>query len=120
MQAKLLAQQAGRLRPAAPCTNANAPRLDSSVWDFLAIRDLYRLRSVSKSAFESVEKVEYNRCRDGKGTSISFCFVRVIVISCTFACECECGSQPVLRLFHGQIILCPSLRTLGCYPQLLT
>lgn len=51
-------------------TNINAPSLDSSVWDFLTLRDLYQLRSVSKLTFVALGMVEYNRCRDGKGKVI--------------------------------------------------
>ena len=55
-------------------TNVNVPRLDSTVaWDFLTLRDLYQLQSVSKSTFSALEMVEYNRCRDVKGRfQISF------------------------------------------------
>ena len=51
----------------------NDKRLDSSsVWDYLALRDLYQLRSVSKSINDALDMVEYNRCRDGKGERIIF------------------------------------------------
>jgi len=39
----------------------------SSSWDYLSLRDLYQLKCVSKATYESLEWVEYNRCRDGKG-----------------------------------------------------
>ena len=42
-------------------------RLDSSIWDYLTLRDLYQLRSVCKFTYEELKLVEYNRCRDGKG-----------------------------------------------------
>ena len=48
----------------------NDKRLDSSVWDYLTLRDLYQLRSVSKSTNDALDMVEYNRCRDGKGEHI--------------------------------------------------
>ena len=48
-------------------------RLDSSIWDYLTLRDLYQLRSVCKFTYEELKLVEYNRCRDGKGM-----FVRCI------------------------------------------
>lgn len=39
----------------------------SSSWGYLSLRDLYQLKCVSKATYESLEWVEYNRCRDGKG-----------------------------------------------------
>jgi hypothetical protein len=39
----------------------------SSSWGYLSLRDLYQLKCVSKATYESLELVEYNRCRDGKG-----------------------------------------------------
>mmetsp|Transcript_30569 Transcript_30569/g.64684 ORF Transcript_30569/g.64684 Transcript_30569/m.64684 type:complete len:1068 (-) Transcript_30569:106-3309(-) len=53
-------------------TNNNTPRLDCSVWDFLTLRDLYQLRSVSKFTFSALEMVEYNRCRDGNDYLVPF------------------------------------------------
>ena len=42
----------------------------SSSWDYLSLRDLYQLKCVSKEIYKSLEWVEYNRCRDGKGESV--------------------------------------------------
>ena len=52
--------------------NANAPRLDSSVWEFLTLRDLYQLRSLSKHIRSALQLVEYNRCRDGNDYLVPF------------------------------------------------
>lgn len=43
---------------------------NDTVWDYLTLRDLYQLRSVSKSINDALDMVEYNRCRDGKGKHI--------------------------------------------------
>ncbi len=49
-------------------TNAEfGPRLDSSAWDYLTVRDLCRLRASSRTVHDSLEFVEYDRCRDGRG-----------------------------------------------------
>jgi hypothetical protein len=49
-------------------TNAEfGPRLDSSAWDYLTVRDLCRLRASSRTVYDSLEFVEYDRCRDGRG-----------------------------------------------------
>ena len=48
------------------------PRLDSSMWEYLNVRDLCRLRYCSKITYRALEVVEYNRCRDGRGESIVF------------------------------------------------
>jgi len=51
-------------------TNADSvgcPRLDSSAWDYLTVRDLCRLRASSRTVYDSLEFVEYDRCRDGRG-----------------------------------------------------
>ena len=42
----------------------------SSSWEYLSLRDLYQLKCVSKEIYKSLEWVEYNRCRDGKGESV--------------------------------------------------
>jgi hypothetical protein len=47
--------------------NDGVPRLDSSIWEFLTVRDLCRLRSCSRTIYDALELVEYNRCRDGRG-----------------------------------------------------
>jgi hypothetical protein len=47
--------------------NDGVPRLDSSIWEFLTVRDLCRLRSCLRTIYNSPELVEYNRCRDGRG-----------------------------------------------------
>mmetsp|Transcript_5871 Transcript_5871/g.12767 ORF Transcript_5871/g.12767 Transcript_5871/m.12767 type:complete len:1099 (+) Transcript_5871:135-3431(+) len=52
--------------------NANAPRLDSSVWEFLTLGDLYQLRSLSKRIRSALQLVEYNRCRDGNDYLVPF------------------------------------------------
>ena len=48
-------------------TGARGPCLDSSIWDYLSLRDLYQVRMVSKFAYEQLAWVEYNECCDGKG-----------------------------------------------------
>ena len=50
------------------------------MWDFLTLRDIYQLRSVSKFTYEELALVEYNRCRDGKGEIIC-CVHTTFVIS---------------------------------------
>jgi len=52
--------------------NTNNSRIDSSVWDFLSIQDTYKLRVLSKSTRDALEKVEYNRCRDGTDYLVPF------------------------------------------------
>jgi hypothetical protein len=48
-------------------------RLDSSATlDFLTLRDLYQLRSVSKRTFSALKTVEYTRCRDGCDYAVPF------------------------------------------------
>ena len=52
--------------------NTNTPRLDSSIWDFLSLRDLYKLRILSKSTRIALEMVEYSRSRDGRDYLVPF------------------------------------------------
>lgn len=66
-------------------TTAGAPRLDASAWDFLTLRDLYRLRGASRAAHEALRMVEYGRCRDGKGTNANAVRFRSIFAHCCSA-----------------------------------
>eukprot|EP00957_Ditylum_brightwellii_P198616 15137842-Ditylum_brightwellii.AAC.1 len=46
--------------------------LDTSMWDYLSLRDLAQLRLLSHRLRKALERVQYTRCRDGRGYLVPF------------------------------------------------